>query len=134
MHRWIILFVAAIFLDIILKFSKTVTLEFSDSPIQILVFFLSRKTVGRATRTKNFLDDRLMLMLSLKKTYRMLYFHIVEKLSQLAFFMTSFFTLVVFDCSTLYKTLVLFLEKLKISRKACFYIILQNFYRQLFNL
>ena len=81
MHRWIILFVAAISLDIILKFSKTVTLEFSDSPIQILVFFLSRKTAGWATRTKNFLDDRLMLMLSLKKTYRMLYFHIVEKLS-----------------------------------------------------
>ena len=81
MHRWIILFVAAISLDIILKFSKTVTLEFSDSPTQILVFFLSRKTVGRATRTKKFLDDRLMLMLSLKKTYRMLYFHIVEKLS-----------------------------------------------------
>ena len=81
MHRWIILYVAAISLDIILKFWKTVTLEFSDSPIQILVFFLSRKTVGRATRTKKFLDDRLMLMLSLKKTYRMLYFHIVEKLS-----------------------------------------------------
>ena len=48
-------------LDIILKFSKIVILEFSDSPTQILVFFLSRKTVGQATQTKYFLDGRLIL-------------------------------------------------------------------------
>ena len=64
MHRWIILlnwgqvFVTAFSLDIILKFSKTVILEFSNSPTQMLVFFLSRKTVGRVTRTKYFLDGR----------------------------------------------------------------------------
>ena len=45
MHRWIILldwrqvFVTAFFLDIILKFLKTVILEFSDSPTQILAVF-----------------------------------------------------------------------------------------------
>ena len=56
MHRWIILFAAAFSLEIIRNFLKTVILEFCDSPTQILVVFLSRKTVGRATRTKNFLD------------------------------------------------------------------------------
>ena len=36
-------------LDIILKFSKAVILEFSDSPTEILIVFLFRKTVGRVT-------------------------------------------------------------------------------------
>ena len=34
-------------LDIILKFSKAAILEFSDSPTQMLMVFLSRKTIGR---------------------------------------------------------------------------------------
>ena len=46
-------------IDKILKFSRILILEFSDSPTQILVVFLSRKTVGRATRTEYFSDDRL---------------------------------------------------------------------------
>ena len=43
------MFVTVLSLDIILKFSKTVILEFSDSFTQILVFlfFCPRKTVGR---------------------------------------------------------------------------------------
>ena len=56
-HRWTILWdwrqmLTTVFsLDKILKFSKVLILEFSDSPTQILVFFLSRKTVGQVTQT-----------------------------------------------------------------------------------
>ena len=46
-------------LDIFLKFSKILILEFSDSPTQSLVLFLSRETGGRMTRTEYFLDGRL---------------------------------------------------------------------------
>ena len=56
-------------LDIILKFSKAVILEFSDSPTKILMVFLSRKTVGRVMRTKYFLGDRL------KNWYRLGFLH-----------------------------------------------------------
>ena len=41
-------------LDKIMKFSKIVILEFSDSLAQILVSFLSRKIVGWATWTEYF--------------------------------------------------------------------------------
>ena len=37
----------------ILKFSKIVIVEFSDSPTQSLVFFLSRKTVSVRRREQN---------------------------------------------------------------------------------
>ena len=57
MHQWIILldwrqvFVTAFFLDIILKFLKTVILEFSDSPTQILaVFFQKNRRSGDANQ------------------------------------------------------------------------------------
>ena len=53
------MFTTVVSLDNVLKFSKIVILEFTDSPTQILVGFLSRKTVGRVTRTEYFLDDRL---------------------------------------------------------------------------
>ena len=43
-------------LDIILKFSKAAILAFSDSPTQILMVFLSRKTIGGVMRSKYFLD------------------------------------------------------------------------------
>ena len=43
-------------LDIILKFSKAALLEFFDSPTQILMVSLSRKTVGGAMRSKYLLD------------------------------------------------------------------------------
>ena len=58
---WRQVFVAVFSLDIILKFSKTVILKLFDSSNQILVFFVSRKTVGRATRTEYFLDGRLSI-------------------------------------------------------------------------
>ena len=68
-----------------------------------------------------------------QKIYRILYLYILEKLLQLTFFMITFFTLFLFLTvhTFLYKTLSFF-EKLKTSLKACFYIILQNFYKQLF--
>ena len=53
------MFTTVFSLDNILKFSKIVILEFTDSPTQILVVFLSRKTVGRVTQTEYFSDDRL---------------------------------------------------------------------------
>ena len=43
-------------LYIILKFFKAAALEFSNSPTQILMIFLSRETVGRVTQTKYFLE------------------------------------------------------------------------------
>ena len=43
-------------LYIILKFFKAAALEFSNSPTQILMIFLSRETVGRVTHTKYFLE------------------------------------------------------------------------------
>ena len=58
---WRQLFVAVFSLDIILKFSKILILELSDSLTQILVFFLSRKTVGWVTQTECFLDGCLTL-------------------------------------------------------------------------
>ena len=51
---WRQIFTTDFFLDKILKFSKIVILEFSDSPTQILVFFLSRKTVGKAKQQNMF--------------------------------------------------------------------------------
>ena len=60
---WRQVFTTGFFLDKILKFSKIVILEFSDSPTQILMFFLSRKTVVRVTRAEYFSDDRLMIPL-----------------------------------------------------------------------
>ena len=63
---WRQMFTTVFSLDNILKFSKIVILEFTDSPTQILVGFLSRKTVGRVTRTEYFLDDRLGNTLSQK--------------------------------------------------------------------
>ena len=44
-------------LDIILKFSKAAILEFSNSPTQILMVFMSRKTIGGVMQTKHFLDQ-----------------------------------------------------------------------------
>ena len=44
-------------LDIILKFLKTVILEFPNSLTQTLVFFLSREIVGWVMGTKYFLDE-----------------------------------------------------------------------------
>ena len=44
-------------LDIILKFSKAAILEFSDSPTQILMVFMSRKTIGGVMQSKYFLDQ-----------------------------------------------------------------------------
>ena len=61
---WRQMFTTVVSLDNVLKFSKIVILEFTDSPTQILVGFLSRKTVGRATRTEHFSDDRLGKTLS----------------------------------------------------------------------
>ena len=52
------MFTTVFSLDNILKFSKIVILEFTDSLTQILVVFLSRKTVGRVTQTEYFSDDR----------------------------------------------------------------------------
>ena len=43
MHQWIIVFATAFSLDIILKFLKTIILEFSDSPTQTLVVFFVQK-------------------------------------------------------------------------------------------
>ena len=45
-----------------LKFSKILTLEFFDSLTQILVVFLSRKTVHKTTRTEYFSDDCLYIV------------------------------------------------------------------------
>ena len=56
---WRQIFTTDFSLDKILKFSKIVILEFSDSPTQILVFFLSRKTVGQAKLTEFVSDYRL---------------------------------------------------------------------------
>ena len=43
-------------LGIVLKFSKAAILSFSDSLTQILMVFLSRKTIGGVIRSKYFLD------------------------------------------------------------------------------
>ena len=56
---WRQVFTTVSFLDKILKFSKII-LEFSDSPTQILMGFLSRKTVSQLMRTEYFSDDCLM--------------------------------------------------------------------------
>ena len=52
---WRQVFTTVSFLDKILKFSKII-LEFSDSPTQILMGFLSRKTIGGVMQSKYFLD------------------------------------------------------------------------------
>ena len=57
---WRQMFTTVFSLDKILKFPKIVILEFSNSPTEIVVVFLSRKTVGWATRTEYFSDDRLI--------------------------------------------------------------------------
>ena len=56
------MFVTVLSLDIILKFSKTVILEFSDSFTQILVFLFfvpEKQLVGCYMQTKYFLDNHL---------------------------------------------------------------------------
>ena len=56
------MFVTVLSLDIILKFSKTVILEFSDSFMQILVFLFfvpEKQLVGCYMQTKYFLDNHL---------------------------------------------------------------------------
>ena len=58
---WKQMFTTVFSLDKTLNFSKIVILEFYDSPTQILVFFLSRKTVSQVTRIEYFSGDRLVL-------------------------------------------------------------------------
>ena len=61
---WRQMFTTVFSLDNILKFSKIVIFEFTDSSTQILVRFLSRKAVDRVTQTEYFSDDRLANTLS----------------------------------------------------------------------
>ena len=58
---WKQMFTTVFSLDKTLNFSKIVILEFYDSPTQILVFFLSRKTVSQATQIEYFSGDHLVL-------------------------------------------------------------------------
>ena len=55
---WRKVFTTVFILDKILKFSKIVILEFSDSLTQILMGFFVQKN-SRAMRTEYFSDDRL---------------------------------------------------------------------------
>ena len=64
---WRQVFTTVFSLDKILKFSKIIILEFSDSPIQVLMFFLSRKTVSRVTQIEYFSDDALISSHKLRK-------------------------------------------------------------------
>ena len=84
-------------LDIILKFFKAATLEFSNSPTQILMIFLSRETVGRVTQTKYFLE-----MTALAKVAKNFFFLFVwfKLLILLLRYTASIFTNV-FDKTTL---------------------------------
>ena len=59
---WRPMFATVFSFDNVLKFSKIVILEFSDSPTQMLVVFFSRKTVGRAMLSEFFSDDQLTLI------------------------------------------------------------------------
>ena len=49
----------------VVSLDKIVILEFFDSPTQILVVILSRKTVSRVMRTEYFSDDRLIILILL---------------------------------------------------------------------
>ena len=98
---------------------------------RVIVFF--ETSVLKKVHILRYLRNKvIMLMLSPPKklSYRILYLYILGKLSQLTFFMITFFTLFIFWLFHTFLYKLDFSEKLKTSLRACFYIILSNFYKR----